>query len=82
VGIPQLLSSVLRPDRGGLQDLQRGVTGLIEGIIHTNLRATQELLRLANPGVYVELQHRVRASVSRRAHREQRYLGSRRSPDG
>jgi hypothetical protein len=44
--------------RGGLQELQQGVTGLIEGIVHTNLQATQELLRLANPGAYVELQHR------------------------
>jgi len=44
--------------RGGLQDLQQGVTGLIEGIVHTNLQATQELFRLTNPGAYVELQHR------------------------
>ena len=44
--------------RGGLQDFQQGVTGLIEGIVHTNLRATQELFRLTNPGAYVELQHR------------------------
>jgi hypothetical protein len=44
--------------RGGLQDLQHGVTGLIEGVVRTNLRATQELIRLANPGAYVELQHR------------------------
>ena len=44
--------------RGGLQDLQQGVTGLIEGVVQTNLRATQELFRLANPGAYVELQHR------------------------
>jgi hypothetical protein len=44
--------------RGGLQDLQQGVTGLIEGIVHTNLQVTQELFRLTNPGAYVELQHR------------------------
>ena len=44
--------------RGGLQDLQQGVTGLIEGIVHTNLQATQELFRLTNPVAYVELQHR------------------------
>lgn len=44
--------------QGGLQDLQQGVTGLIEGIVHTNVQATQELFRLANPGAYVELQHR------------------------
>jgi len=44
--------------RGGLQDLQQGMTGLIEGITRTNLRAAQELFHLANPGAYVELQHR------------------------
>ena len=44
--------------RGGLQDLQQGVTSLVEGVIRTNLQATQELFRLANPGAYVELQYR------------------------
>ena len=44
--------------RGGLQDLQQGVSGLIEGVVRTNLRATQEFFRLANPGAYIELQHR------------------------
>ena len=44
--------------RGGLQDVQQGVTGLIEGVVRTNLRAAQELFRLANPGAYVELQQR------------------------
>ena len=44
--------------RGGLQDLQQGVAGLIEGIVRTNLQATQELFRLANPSAYVELQSR------------------------
>jgi hypothetical protein len=44
--------------RGGLQDLQQGVTGFVEGVVRTNLRAAQELFRLANPGAYVELQHR------------------------
>ena len=44
--------------RGGLQDLQQSVTGLIEGVVRTNLRATQELYRLADLGSYVELQHR------------------------
>jgi hypothetical protein len=44
--------------RGGLQDLQQGMTGLIEGITRTNLRAAQELFQLANPGAYVELQYR------------------------
>lgn len=44
--------------RGGLQDWQQGVNGLIEGVVRTNLRATQELFRLANPAAFVELQHR------------------------
>lgn len=53
-------SLMVVPDaaRGGLQDLQKGVTGLIDGIARTNLRATQELFQLANPGAYVELQYR------------------------
>ena len=44
--------------RGGLQDLQQGVTGLIEGITRTNLRAAQELFQLGNPSRIVELQYR------------------------
>jgi hypothetical protein len=44
--------------RGGLQDLQQGVTGLIEGITRTNLRAAQELFQLGNPSRYMELQYR------------------------
>jgi hypothetical protein len=43
---------------GGLQDLQRGVSGLVEGVMRTNLQATQELLQLANPSALVELQQR------------------------
>ena len=35
--------------QGGLRDLQQGVTGLVEGVVQTNLRAAQELFRLANP---------------------------------
>jgi Phasin protein len=44
--------------RGGLQDLQQGVTGLFEEIVRTNVRATQELFRLYNPGAAIELQQR------------------------
>src|SRR5215211_2939769 len=43
---------------GGLRDLQQGVTGLVEGVVQTNLRAAQELFRLANPAPLVELQQR------------------------
>jgi hypothetical protein len=44
--------------KGGLQDLQQSVTGLVEGVVRTNLRATQELFQLANPSALVELQQR------------------------
>jgi hypothetical protein len=43
---------------GGLRDLQHGVAGLVEGVVQTNLRAAQELFRLANPAPIVELQQR------------------------
>ncbi len=42
----------------GLQDLHHGLTGLIEGVVQTNLRATQELFRLTNPAGFIELQQR------------------------
>jgi hypothetical protein len=44
--------------KGGLQDLHQSVTGLVEGVVRTNLRATQELFRLVNPSPFVELQQR------------------------
>jgi hypothetical protein len=43
---------------GGLRDLQQGMTGLFEGVVRINLRAAQELFRLANPAALVELQQR------------------------
>ena len=43
---------------GGLRDTQQAVAGLVEGVVQTNLRATQELLRLSNPAAVVELQQR------------------------
>jgi CBS domain-containing protein len=43
---------------GGLQDVQQGLASLVEGVVRTNLRATQELFRLADPGAVVELQRR------------------------
>ena len=43
---------------GGLRDTQQAVAGLVEGVVQTNLRATQELLRLSNPAAMVELQQR------------------------
>ena len=44
--------------QGGLQDLQQSMTGLVEGVVRTNLRAAQELFQLANPVAFVELQQR------------------------
>jgi hypothetical protein len=44
--------------QGGLRDFQQGVAGLVEGVVRTNLRAAQELFRLANPAPLVELQQR------------------------
>ncbi|WP_201445474.1 phasin family protein [Belnapia sp. F-4-1] len=43
---------------GGLRDLQQGMAGLVEGVVQTNLRAAQELFRLANPAPIMELQQR------------------------
>ena len=43
---------------GGLRDFQQGVAGLIQGVVETNLRAAQEVFRLANPAPLVELQQR------------------------
>jgi hypothetical protein len=42
----------------GLRELKDSVTGLVEGIVQTNLRATEELFRLANPIALIELQNR------------------------
>jgi CBS domain-containing protein len=43
---------------GGLQEVQHGLASLVEGVVRTNLRATQELFRLADPAAVVELQRR------------------------
>lgn len=52
------LMAIPQSAQGGLQDLQQSVTGLVEGVVRTNLRATQELFQLANPAAFVELQQR------------------------
>ena len=52
------LMSLPNAAEGGLRDVQQGMTGLFEGVVQTNLRATQELFRLANPAPFVELQQR------------------------
>jgi CBS domain-containing protein len=43
---------------GGLRDLQQALAGLTQSVMQTNLRAAQELFRLANPGGIIELQQR------------------------
>jgi hypothetical protein len=42
----------------GLQDLSQSMAELVEGVMRANLRATEELLQLANPSAFVELQQR------------------------
>ena len=44
--------------KGGLEDLQQSVTGLVDGVVRTNLRAAQELVRITNPSPIIELQQR------------------------
>jgi hypothetical protein len=43
---------------GNLRELQDSVAGLMDGVVKSNLRATQELFRLADPSAVVDLQHR------------------------
>src|SRR5829696_7733573 len=52
------LMSLPNAAEGGLRDLRQGMAGLVEGVVQTNLRAAQELFRLANPAPFVELQQR------------------------
>ena len=52
------LATLPHAAEGGLRDLQQGIAGLVEGVMETNLRATQELFRLANPTAIIELQQR------------------------
>lgn len=42
----------------GLQDIHHGFTNLVEGVVQSNLRMTQELFRLASPAAFVEVQQR------------------------
>lgn len=52
------LATLPHAAQGGLRDLQHGMAGLIEGVVQTNQRATQELFRLTNPMAIIELQQR------------------------
>jgi hypothetical protein len=42
----------------GLRDLQHTFTELVDAVVQTNMRATEELFRLANPISLIELQNR------------------------
>ncbi|GAC1343840.1 MAG: hypothetical protein NVSMB18_20420 [Acetobacteraceae bacterium] len=52
------LFSVPQAAEDGLRDLHQGVTGLVEGVVQTNLRLTKQLLDLTEPTKIVELQRR------------------------
>ena len=43
---------------GSLEDLQHGVETMLNGVIRTNMQATQRLLRLVDPGAVVDMQRR------------------------
>jgi hypothetical protein len=43
---------------GGLQDLRQNMAGLVEGVVRTNLRMAQELLRRDDPASVAGLQRR------------------------
>jgi CBS domain-containing protein len=46
--------------RGSLssKDVQSGIAGIVEGVMQTNVRATQEFFRLADPSAILDLQRR------------------------
>ena len=52
------LATLPHAAQGGLHDMRQGLAGLVEGVVQTNLRATQELFRLTNPTAIIELQQR------------------------
>ncbi len=52
------LATLPHAAEGGMRDVKQGIAGLVEGVMQTNLCATQELFRLANPSAMIELQQR------------------------
>jgi len=52
------LATLPHAAEGGMHDMRQGMAGLVEGVMQTNLRATQELFRLVNPTAIIELQQR------------------------
>src|SRR3954447_5455346 len=45
-------------DNNPLESVQHSVAALIEGVVQTNLRVTQEMLDVTTPSGFVELQQR------------------------
>jgi len=43
---------------GGMQDMQHAMTGILNRVMQVNMRASQEVFRVANPGAIIELQQR------------------------
>jgi hypothetical protein len=43
---------------GGLQDMQRSVVGLVQGVVRTNLTLMEEMFKVKSPQAYIDLQHR------------------------
>lgn len=52
----QHLMSVPSVAEGGLQDMQRSLTGLVEGVMRTNLRIAQKVFLVRSPKECIELQ--------------------------
>jgi len=55
--IRTLMSLPTVADRG-MRDFQQTLTGLVDAVVQTNLRAAEELFRLTNPASLIELQQR------------------------
>ncbi|MFL5285044.1 MAG: CBS domain-containing protein [Rhodopila sp.] len=53
-------SFVIPPQGAGenLRELQDGVASLVNGVVQSNVRVTQQLLQMANPGAVFDLQRR------------------------
>ncbi|MFO1028157.1 MAG: CBS domain-containing protein [Acetobacteraceae bacterium] len=55
-----LRSFVVPPQGAGenLRDLQEGISGLVSGVVQSNMRMTQQLLQMTDPGRVFDLQRR------------------------
>jgi hypothetical protein len=52
------LMSLPSAAEGGLQEMQRSVIGLVEGVVRTNLTLMEEMLKVKSPQSYIDLQQR------------------------